>query len=83
MSPISFKSSMIMVEFITIGDTKPKSLLVRIWAFFILPLLFVLVLELTNQLTKNAKTMIKLPFEYYCTELKVHPTNWESPKVDI
>ncbi len=25
--------------------------------------------------------MIKLPFECYCTELKVHPKNWESPKV--
>ncbi len=24
--------------------------------------------------------MIKLPFECYCTELKVHPKNWQLPK---
>jgi hypothetical protein len=39
--------------------------------------------QLTNELTKNAKTMIQLPFSCYCTELKVHPKNWQLQKVSV
>ena len=54
------KSCPIWLDNSPIPDTKPKFFIYKSLGFFSFIHLFVLALALTNQLTKNAKAMIKL-----------------------